>query len=296
METEINHNKPELWKMSASYPAPTGEIETRRILKTLDGIYLCNQDETNILDINTRSISKLIFLQILLLDIILPSIYLTVDIFLILQLINGKDGDYTWNYGIIMIIIQWIPSIFLISNEIYYRTELINIKSRTLSIVLGFLFLPVLPICLYLDQLKRRREDPSYLNRLDKVKYIKDILHCNFHLILLIFLGIRGYLLNNEGSSCIIDNLGRSACFTSPVIISGVLSMCFLMRSHVLLYMKQEHEIRIINRTEQILRYLPYLISGMMFRILSYAFILNYIDYWSIIPIFCIILVQIILQ
>ena len=298
MEAEINLNRSDFWKMSASYPAPTGEIETRRILKTLNETYLCKQDETNvnIMDISRRSISKLTFLRILLLDIILSSVYLTVNIFLLLHLISGEKDDNSWSYGVIMLIILWIPAIFILPNEIYYRTELISMKSVSLNIVLGFILFPVLPIFLYLNQLRKREEDTQYMRRLDKVKSMKDIIHCNLHMILLIFLGIRGYLLKEDESSCIIDNLGRSACFTSPVIMSGIISIYFLVRSQVNLYMDQEHETRILNILEQVLRYLPYLISGMIFRIISYAFILNYIDYWTIVPVFCIILVQIILQ
>ena len=298
MEAEINLNRSELWKMSASYPAPTGEIETRRILKTLNETYLCKQDETNvnIMDISRRSISKLTFLRILLLDITLSSVYLTVNIFLLLHLLSGEKDDNSWSYGVIMIIILWMPAIFILPNEIYYRTELIYMKSVPLNIVLGFIFFPVLQIFLYLNQLRRREEDTKYMRRLDKVKSIKDIIHCNLHMILLIFLGIRGYLLKENESSCIIDNLGRSACFTSPVIMSGIISIYFLVRSQVNLYMDQEQESGILNILEQPLRYLPYLTSGMIFRIISYAFILNYIDYWTIIPVFCIILVQIILQ
>ena len=272
--------------MSASYPALTGEIETRRILKIMNSKkHITQEKRKELVNSYTKSISKLKFLWIILVDIILSAVYFITNIYLGIYFLT-KDGPIkadTWIYGLWMLLIPWIPSLLMIPHEIYYRTVLLKNGNTVIMIIAGIILFPIIPSLLYLNQM-RQNQDTTYMKRLDKLHHMKQILHSGLKVIILVFLAMRGYLITDNDTSCIIDNLGRSACFLSPLLISMILSMFILITSGLCLYLQDQPDQDWSNILSQIVRYLPYLVSILMFRIVSYAYIVNYIDYWTIIP------------
>ena len=94
---------------------------------------------------------------------------------------------------------------------------------------------------------------------------------------------MRGRLLQEDDASCLTDDLGRSVCFTFPVILSLILSV-------VLIIVKGNS-----GKQNESLKSLPCLALSMMFRSVSFAFILIYIDYWSVIPFSILFILQIVL-
>ena len=306
MEAEIRLDKSELWKMSASYPAPTGEIETRRILKTMKTFETSSKGESK--ESNTdneqepvKSISRLTFLRILILDIIFTAVFVLTNILLGLYLIIGKGGSIqleTWNYGILVLIIPWLPSILLIPHEFYYKTELVKPLQSRMKIVLilaGFLLFPLLQVFIYSYYLNKKIHSKC-MRRLDKVRNINHLLHSSLNLILLTFVTIRGQLLPGDDSSCIIDNLGRSACLLSPILLYTIISVLILLRSSISLNSVKSPDTGLVKYMEEGIVNIPYLVSVIIFRIVSYGYMFSYIDYWSIIPMVTILLVHIIIQ
>ena len=273
METEVKLDKLEPCKMSTSYPAPAGEIETRNILKLIQAENQAGQKSLE------KTISKLTFLRILIIDIILSGVYFAVNSILAAHLIFS-DKQNNLRYGVLMMIIPWIPAVLIIPNEIFYKTKIFEENNK--DAMMAVLIFPIWTICLYISSL-RNLTVTSYLQRLEKVNSMKQTIHSSFHMILMIFLIMRGRSLQEDETSCIADDLGRSVCFTFPVILSLILSVFFIIVKG--------------NSCEQSesQKYLPSLACMMMFRTVSFAFILTYIDYWSVIPFSILFILQIVL-
>ena len=274
METELDKLEP--WKMSTSHQAPAPpavEIEAKNILKLIQEENQAGQNMFN------KSISKQTFLRILIIDIILSGVYFTVNIILASHLIFS-DKQNNLKYGMLMMMIPWIPAVLIIPNEIFYKTGLFEKNSKyakLLSVFTAVVFFPIWSICLYISSF-RNLTITSYLKRLEKVSSIKQILHMTLHMVLIIFLIMRGKVLQEDETSCITDELGRSVCFTFPVILSLILSVLLIL----------------VKGTRE-LKYLPFLTVTLVFRTVSLAFILTYIDYWSVIPFSLLFLLQIVL-
>ena len=237
-----------------------------------------------------KLISRAKFLRILLLDIITCNVYIFT---IILQGVHLSRDNSTWIYGGEMIAILWMPSLLIIPHELYYKTQLCQFKttgSKVFSVMIGFLLFPILPSLLYGNQLTRNK-DMLYLKRLDKMQNIRLFLQSSLYLILLVFLIMRGELFQDE-DSCVIDDLGRSFCIFSPAIISAVLSIFILLRATTNIYLAREKTENTFDTIEKNILYLPYLINMVVFRIGSYAYMFNYIDYWGAVPVAGIILIN----
>ena len=265
--------------MSTSYPAPAGEIETKNILKLIQ-----EENQSGEKSYFNKSISKQTFLCILIIDIILSGVYFTVNSILAAHLIFS-DKQNNLRYGVLMMIIPWIPAVLIIPNEIFYKTSLFEKNSKNekiLSVFTAIVFFPIWSICLFISSF-RNLTITSRLKRLDKVNSMKQIIHSNLHMLLMIFLIMRGRLLQEDDASCITDDLGRSVCFTFPVIVSLILSVIFIIVKGSIAVKRES------------LKSLLSLACLLMFRTVSFAFILTYIDYWSAIPFFLLFILQIVL-
>merc|ERR1712242_690514 len=99
-------------------------------------------------------------------------------------------------------------------------------------------------------------------------------------MIMILFMVLRG-LINIDTNACIVDQLGRSACMIYPICISW----CTAFILNILSYLEY-HE----NDSSVIL---PHVIL-LIFKTLSTTLMVNYLDYWSIIPIICVIAINMI--
>ena len=221
--------------------------------------------------------SHMTFQHILYLDILLPTIYLVLNTILAIHLIYSKE-DGIW-YGILMMLIPWIPALFLIPNEIYYNTATFGEQfssAKLMKITLNSVFFPAWPIYNYMTSF-RSLTISDYLSRLDKINSIKQIMHSSLHMVLTIFLIMRGRLLQEDETSCVKDNLGRSVCFKYIVILSLILSTILIIG-------------KVIKEENYSFIKLPVISCTLVFRTVSFAFILTYIDWWSIFALLIIIL------
>ena len=227
--------------------------------------------------------SHMTFQHILYLDILLPTIYLVLNTILAIHLIYSKE-DGIW-YGILMMLIPWLPALFLIPNEIYYNTATFGEQfssAKLMKITLNSVFFPVWPIYNYMTSF-RSLTISNYLSRLDKINSIKQIMHSSLHMVLTIFLIMRGRLLQEDENSCVKDNLGRSVCFKYIVILSLILSTILIIG-------------KVIKEENYSFIKIPFISCTLVFRTVSFAFILTYIDWWSVISFLIITLEVIILM
>merc|ERR1719312_672871 len=91
-------------------------------------------------------------------------------------------------------------------------------------------------------------------------------------------------------SSCVQDSLGRVACIPSIPMASMIFSLLSILKSVFDLNTSPvvSSPYHSITKTKLYLHvflcYLPFYLGNIIFRLTSYAFILTFIDYWSIIP------------
>ena len=91
-------------------------------------------------------------------------------------------------------------------------------------------------------------------------------------------------------SSCVEDYLGRAACLPSIPVASMIFSLLSILKAMYdmnisPLLSDQDHTMmRMKNSYDLFLRFTPFFLANVIFRLTSYAFIITYIDFWSVIP------------
>ena len=240
-----------------------------------------------------KSLTKLEFVRILLQDVTLTFFYLVTCFLVAANILIKAESPTNENilmHGVLMLSFHWIPGVILIPHELYYSHIVMKFRSNFQKVIIlsiGFILFPVLPIFIFLYILYNSKE-VKYLYRLQTMQTYNLLLQSSFHLILLIVLLLQNQL--PEDNTCLVDKLGRYACLTYPVLVNIILSVTIIMIS----------SIKLQKRSEGILSspfiYLPYITAAMMFRLLSYALIINYIDKWACIPITFFIFIHILLQ
>ena len=182
-------------------------------------------------------------------------------------------------------LIPWLPALFLIPNEIYYNTATFGEQfssAKLMKITLNSVFFPAWPIYNYMTSF-RSLTISDYLSRLDKINSIKQIMHSSLHMVLTIFLIMRGRLLQEDETSCVKDNLGRSVCFKYIVILSLILSTILIIG-------------KVIKEENYSFIKIPFISCTLVFRTVSFAFILTYIDWWSVISLLILFITVILLM
>ena len=278
MITENTLPKSDLQKISTSHPMPTHETK----LKKFKQDRIKNADITSNTKVSSSKLSCII-----LLNIVLTVIYTITCISVGVSKITIADAK---SLGILIICLLWIPGIILILHEHYYESILVRSASKfgkILSVIIGVIINPFLPALLFLSYLYKP-VDLEYFHRLKIMQSFNLFLHTSMHLILLIVLQLQDQL--SKDTACLADDLGRSACLTAPVIVNIILCVIILISSS----MKLQTGIR--PKMSTLINCLPYTLTIMMFRITSYALIINYIDIWAVIPITCIIFLHILFQ
>ena len=236
-------------------------------------------------------LSNLANIKVILIEIILYTIYITINCMIVYKLYSRKeDGKHSWQYGVIMVLIHWVPALTLIPNELYYKTELVpstNYFMLALETSICVLLFPLLPIFLYGKHITSSQS--KYLARLDTITSLNQIIFTSLHMILLIFLTMRGHLYQGEEVTCILNGFDRSGCIMFPVLVNAIISAVLYIKSSFYILLKEPNH-------ESTVKLMPWLISTLLFRTTSFAYIVVYVDYWAIIPISGILLVMTIQQ
>ena len=186
---------------------------------------------------------------------------------------SNSNNNESWKYGVYLIIILWLPAFILVPNEIFFHTALVktcNLQILAVKTILGISIFPVLPLVLQTAAL--RNEDEKYLARFKTINCLNQIIFTSLHLVLLIFITMKGQVHPEDQGVCDIQSLEYS------MVLSALTSIILYVKSVSHLLSKDK------NAERNIFYLTPWITSALMFRTSSYALILNYMDYWATIP------------
>ena len=226
-----------------------------------------------------REISKARYISIFLKDVILTLTLFILNMILGSLLLMKQKGSETNYHAIVMLILHWLPSIFLIPIRYNIVEEKALIKFG--YILTTFCLEPIIPSILAVRTLCGEINDSDQLKRLKRTCLLSQMTHTSIFLILTIFLMIRG-TIDLEVETCVVDQLGRGTCLSSLAIIAvtSAFVLCIAAASE---YREDNNKRFGIN------------CCNVFFRTISIAFVVNYLDYWSIIPLSIIILINLII-
>merc|ERR1719232_1562489 len=146
----------------------------------------------------------------------------------------------------------------------------------------------------------------SYSTNRDKLKFLEfeqkttelksvvGSIESPLQFILMLWLMFRGILTlpwdQALSSSCVEDSLGRVACLPSIPMLSLLFSLLSILKSifdmNLVPFVNSSLNSVAKSKLCQhiVLCFFPFYLSNILFRLPAYAFIITYIDYWSIIP------------
>ena len=266
---------------------------------------------------------KLLFLKILLVDIGISLGDVLTDLLQGLSLLFDAEWNIQWStyhYGLAVLGVLWIPGLAVLS---YQASGAANYKILTKerhwlgNFFVGLLFLlcfPLVPTILYIRLLLYKRAFRTSKEKLvflqqeatsHEVKAIAGALESPLEVILLLWLLLRGILkLSSTGidSSCIGDSLGRAACFPSlPVasiifsLLSVLKTLCDINISPIISSMNEAHSVVKLSYNWQLMaQFGPFFVCNVQFRTVAFAFIVTFLDFWTIIPLILVLLLNLV--
>ena len=332
------------YPMSESYPQEAGKIELRKIMKVLkedtsgskvDTTVELEEDERWTLDwilkkiVGTEAISepidevdgrtdeilrplvKLYFLKILFIDIGITLGDLVTDFAQGLNLIFDNNWNIHWStihYGCIVLGFIWLPVIPMLIHVFTHKTRKYFVESESnTALLIGVLkfviFFPLLPSIMYMRILILRKSFTTNRERLKfmefeqkttELKSIAGSIESTLQFTLMLWMMSRGILTlpwdQSLSSSCVEDSLGRVACLPSIPMLSLLFSLLSILKSALDINLIPYVSCSLNNIAKAkvcqhfVLCFLPFFLCNILFRLPAYAFIMTFLDYWSIIP------------
>ena len=297
--------------------------ELGKVFNILSTLFWSDFDEKDLLDTPDsdevdgrtedilKNVTKLHFLKIIFIDIGVSLGDVITDFIQGTNLIFDDNWNILWltfHYGLLVVIITWIPIIPILIHYSSFKNENQLQKEETMIVkVIKWLcyiaFFPIIPTVRYMKllfikkQFKSNHQKMVFLNyekETNELKSMTGAVESPLQFVLLLWLMMRGILKvpwNQElSSSCVEDSLGRVACIPSIPILSMIFSFCSIMKSLYDLNLApvMSSQINGILKTKllvnEILCSFPFYFASVSFRLVSFAFIITYIDYWSAIP------------
>ena len=258
-----------------------------------------------------KPLVKLYFLKILFIDIGISLGDVVTDLAQGINLIFDHNWNIQWStfhYGLTVLVLVWLPLVPLALHVVtfrkaaqYYQTE--NKVVNILVIAASIIFFPLVPTFMYVRVLMMKRSFTSNRNKLKfleieqkatELKSIVGSIESPLQFILMLWLMFRGILTlpwdQPLSSSCVEDSLGRVACLPSIPMLSMLFSLLSILKSVFDLNMSSVSSASLSSLTKSrvcqhlVLCFFPFYLCNILFRLPAYAFILTFIDIWSIIP------------
>ena len=258
-----------------------------------------------------RNVSKLHFLKIIFIDIGVSLGDVMTDFIQGINLLFDENWNILWltfHYGLLVVIITWIPIIPILihyssfKNENHLQNE-DTIIVKVIKWLCYIAFFPLIPTVRYMKllfikkQFKSNHQKMMFLNyekETNELKSMTGAIESPLQFVLLLWLMMRGILKvpwnQSLSSSCVEDSLGRVACIPSIPILSMIFSFCSIIKSLYDLNLAAitGSQINGILKTKllvnEVICSFPFYFANVSFRLVSFAFIITYIDYWSAIP------------
>ena len=258
-----------------------------------------------------KPLVKLYFLKIFFIDIGISFGDVVTDLAQGINLIFDHNWNIQWttfHYGLIVLVLIWLPLLPLAIHIVSFRQvtrycQKENKLRTALMIVASVIFFPLLPTFMYVRILMMKRGFASNRNKLkfleleEKATEIKSLvgsIESPLQFILMMWLMLRGILTlpwdQPLSSSCVEDSLGRVACLPSIPMLSMLFSLLSIIKSVFDLNMFAVTSASMNSLTKSkvcqhlLLCFFPFYLCNILFRLPAYAFILCFIDIWSIIP------------
>ena len=181
-----------------------------------------------------QTIPSLNFLKILLLHVVENLFFILnigISIFVIMRYDTSERSFY---YGLMHLLLPFIINLLFLINECHYKTELVtnNEKYILSKCFLILVILQHLPFSLFLMAMCHVDIKESYKQRLIKVNSAKNLIYACLNNIAMIFLILRN-IVSWDSKTCLIDELGRTACIIYPVIIAYIFGILItIINSH----------------------------------------------------------------
>ena len=259
-----------------------------------------------------KPLVKLYFLKILLIDIGISCGDLVTDLLQSFNLMFDSNWNVLWStyhYGCIMLFIIWMPAIPMLlhiattEKSKYFINQEESVRNLVTKILLFVILFPFLPTLMYLKLLIMRKSFPtnrdklkflSFEQKTTELKAIVGSTESTLQMIMMVWLMSRGILTlpwdQPLSSSCVEDSLGRVACLPSVPVLSLMFSLLSILKSvfdiNLVPHVKSSlHHLAKSQVCQHIvLCFFPFFLCNILFRLPAYAFILTFIDYWSVIP------------
>lgn len=200
----------------------------------------------------------------ILFDFILLMIYMFINSALIAKLnwsAKSSDEDPCLvPYEVLSIILPWIPGlVFSTSRELRNYLHILEIQNWVVNQIF---YLLLFPVFIFISLL-RNHENNKVFVCLQTFSCASQIITSSLHLVLVIFMTLRGVLSDGEDHVTYI-----------LVAASAIIS--------VTMYLKGS--IPLLKGIENTICLLPWLTSRLLFRASAYAYIMTFLGYWAAIP------------
>ncbi len=219
------------------------------------------------------------FMKILLTNII-ENVNFLVNIYIgIFVIIRHDYGERNFIYGLGLLILPFMINFLITLNESFYKTELVqsNGKYNLIKMIVLVCLLQHLPFLLFLMTMCGLDFQENHTRRLTNVNLRRSIIYSSLNNIALLFLILRG-VITWDNKTCLVDELGRSACIIYPVILTIVNGI-----SITVIHLHKIHGLDTYST--------PIALIVIIYRTISFSLIISFLDFWSIIPIVIIILI-----
>ena len=253
---------------------------------------------------------KLYFLKILLFDIGISLGDVVTDIVQGINLIFDDNWNIQWrtyHYGLAVLGFTWLPIIPVILHFATFKktksSDSVSLIGRSVKYILLIIFFPLVPTAMYIKLLLLRKRFTTNHQKLLYLKHEQEAselravtgsVESPLQLILLLWLLMRGTLTlpwaQAPSSSCLEDSLGRIACIPSLPLLSLSFSFLSIVKSIFDLNLLPVVSSPLASRPKAklvghvVLSLFPFLLSNVIFRLTSYALIVTFLDFWSVIP------------
>ena len=232
-----------------------------------------NSEKNSISESCLKTLPSTNFMKMLLVNII-ENVFFSINICIgIFVIISHEYSERTFIYALGLLILPFMINILIAINECFYKTELVqtNQKYERMKIILTMLLLQHLPLLLLLVTMCGLDFQENYTRRLTIVNSRRSIIYSCSNNITLVFLLLRG-VITLDNRTCLVDDLGRSACIIYPVVLIIVIG--------ILVTVIHLHKILSLDTFS-----MPITLIVIIYRTIAFSLIISYLDFWSIIPI-----------
>ena len=206
--------------------------------------------------------------------------------------LNLLNGRFTKNYGIVSLIINWVPGLVTFFHVASSFREKYSIVVTVLASIFALISYPLLLALTSIYTLLRRPKDNEMseefrktLKYLTIIQTISGCFEAPMKMIYNLWLVLNGHQDAEFGVKCNYyqDLNGNSICVPVSVSVSIIFSIIMTIVSVFTINSSQSKKINSSKWSS--FEHFPFLVAGILFKIASVVLITTYITYWAIFPI-----------